>query len=166
MTTSRGQRCYIRAYLFFPPGRRIFFFSFRLINFAHDDAWLASRSWIISHTLPHRRSSPAHGYKRKPATFSCKEYYWRSVDRGWAYPDYVSARARRRGNWTFFRHGRCVPSLRWNYTPLHLYAHISRFRKPIFVAHEYSPWNLRVERYERLRFLFSESCDTLKGSVI
>lgn len=43
---------------FLSSGETYLFFSFWLINFAsHDDAWIASRSWIISHILLHRRSS-------------------------------------------------------------------------------------------------------------
>jgi len=85
---------------------------------------LLFRSWIISHTLLHRQSSWRTVTKETRRLSAAENIIGdlSIVSVSW----FRSIRARRRGNWTFFRHGRCVPSSYRNYARLHLYAYIFR----------------------------------------
>lgn len=128
------------------------FFSFWLINFAaHDDAWLASSSWIISRTLLHRRSS------RRTVTIATRRLSavkniigdLSIAGEGAFLITFCPSPTSRKLNISPTRPLRTI-SLRWNYTRLRLYT----ARKPILVARRIFTYSCRAHasHFQALRY--------------
>ena len=126
-------------------------FSFWFINFApHDNARLA---FSLLNNIAYSSPSPivlAHDYKRNLATFSCREYYWRSVDRGWVYPDSEPDGE----EIEHFSDTAVAYRRRIGITLACIYMYIFD-PKPIPVAREYLMQNIRIELV-RLRCYFQK----------